>query len=872
MRTQNARLLTFLFFLLGGETVFAQLYSVTDLGTLLGGEGDSQAYAVNSHGTVAGASTGTADGGYTGCGGVRATKPFVWTATTGMQVLGPPPTLNIFASPLFPCGGRALGINDQGMVVGYLDYGYAGGGRAFVWTATGGMQLIGDPSGYVLGPGLATAVNNAGQVVGSAGASAYRWSVAGGFESRGVAVWNTAAYAINNKGEIAGVVAAGSWAPVFWTDAGEVQYIDGLPYTGGQNYPSSINDNGQIVGRTWGDSSSIIFGEHKIYAFFWSQSTGALNMGELPVDPLPNGQSFSEAYGINDSGVVVGMSNGRAFVWAQGTTIRDLNSVTDSSGAGWTLISANAVNDAGQIVGDGTYNGQNRAFLMAPVATSGTISVTTNLPTATFSITGASSYSGAGTSFSSSAPAGIYTITFGSVAGFSTPLPQTFALTSGNSISFSGSYKPFLLVGPQTLSFQYKPGTKDPIPAQTLVVSSSAGSLPFTVTITTNPPGGNWIVSSKNGMATPAGVNIPVTVSPGLPGGAYFATSLVSAVDAANQAVSVPISLVVSATTTKPVGGQTATLTVTTNLPDHGTFTIKDDTGKVVPDAINVGSFTGGLHAGTYSVEYNQVSGYYTPPKQSVTLTKPGIVVPKQGIYRRLLVVSFTGWNNAPDPSNCIPTIFHPIKYVGSGYQYAIGDLPDTGIVTLLSKIQTQYPDLAKAAYMAAFTFYATDSAQSNACTTASDSPHLEAGNWFTLQHATQDDVVVVIGHSYGGNRAVRFVDQLKGMGYAVDLLAAIDPIDWDVCDETLWLSGPFLNGIQFCDQSDLTYVHSAKAALSFHQTLGTLVTAFPKGYILSHSTVYDMPDFHTTIDDDGTVHAAIINEILFSVAKRQNE
>lgn len=83
---------------------------------------------------------------------------------------------------------------------------------------------------------------------------------------------------------------------------------------------------------------------------------------------LPGGtQSF--AFGINNPGQIVGASDSsggglRAVIFEQGI-VRDLNQLIPA-GSGWTLISAKAVNDNGQIVGEGVLNGQQRAFLLRP--------------------------------------------------------------------------------------------------------------------------------------------------------------------------------------------------------------------------------------------------------------------------------------------------------------------------------------------------------------------------------------------------------------------------------------------------------------------------------------------------------------------------
>jgi hypothetical protein len=71
----------------------------------------------------------------------------------------------------------------------------------------------------------------------------------------------------------------------------------------------------------------------------------------------------------------------------------------------------------------------------------GSISVTTNLPSATFNITGPSNYSGSGTSFAiSDAPAGTYGIRYGVVPGYSSPSRETRTLGAGESVSFYGEY------------------------------------------------------------------------------------------------------------------------------------------------------------------------------------------------------------------------------------------------------------------------------------------------------------------------------------------------------------------------------------------------------------------------------------------------
>ncbi len=83
------------------------------------------------------------------------------------------------------------------------------------------------------------------------------------------------------------------------------------------------------------------------------------------------GGTDSYAYSINDKGQIVGSSlaadnTQRAFITGKDGLI-DLNTLINPL-SGWTLLEANAINNNGQIVGYGIFNGQGRGFILSTVS------------------------------------------------------------------------------------------------------------------------------------------------------------------------------------------------------------------------------------------------------------------------------------------------------------------------------------------------------------------------------------------------------------------------------------------------------------------------------------------------------------------------
>jgi len=57
----------------------------------------------------------------------------------------------------------------------------------------------------------------------------------------------------------------------------------------------------------------------------------------------------------------------RAFVWTEEEGALPLTSLLDASGRGWVLTNPFDINDRGQIVGQGIYQGRQQGFLLTPV-------------------------------------------------------------------------------------------------------------------------------------------------------------------------------------------------------------------------------------------------------------------------------------------------------------------------------------------------------------------------------------------------------------------------------------------------------------------------------------------------------------------------
>lgn len=310
----------------------ATIYHMTGLG-FLPNQDTSSATAISANGQVT---------GYSQTLNHTSPTPFVWTASGGMKPIKLPPGAS---------DGLAWGINSLGQVVGET------GDAALLATTTTARTLGFLPTAF---ESYARAINDSGIVVGYSptlppGTSSYLptaflWTSAGGIQNLGHSIGGagSTAFAINAQGQIVGYASTSLGNhPVLWTVSGAFEDLDPSPQDSGQ--ANAINSLGDVVG--WTSPGG---------AFIWSAASGMKRIGLTP-------------NGINDSDQVVGanlLNDGHehAAIWTSDGGTQYLTFLMDSSGVGWKLEVANAINNSGWIVGEGIDPaGKTEAFLLRPI-------------------------------------------------------------------------------------------------------------------------------------------------------------------------------------------------------------------------------------------------------------------------------------------------------------------------------------------------------------------------------------------------------------------------------------------------------------------------------------------------------------------------
>ena len=311
-------------------------YSIIDLGEI-GSGSHTEAQAINDSGQIVGLSNSQA---------------FLWTSgvMTGLGTLG-------------GASSVATGINNSGQVVGN-SLNSSGHYRAFIWDSVNGMVDIGTLGGD---QSAASDINNSGKVVGWADLAnsqdrAFIWDSSSGMTNLGTLGGDSSSASnINDSGKVVGMARTSVGYPshaFIWSSSGGMSDLGTL--TGTQSGSTCLNLSDQVVGfaRLSNDDWHI---------FSW---TGASGMQDFGIECVGWHGNIAS---INDNGLIVGgmldiYDDSSAFIYDPATqTLEELYDLIDPS-SGWdSLEVAYDVNNAGQIVGYGSKDGETRAFFLTPV-------------------------------------------------------------------------------------------------------------------------------------------------------------------------------------------------------------------------------------------------------------------------------------------------------------------------------------------------------------------------------------------------------------------------------------------------------------------------------------------------------------------------
>lgn len=347
--TRNFKLKTFVILSLATVACAAQAagtYNVVDLGAVAGHD-SSNGLDINESGNAA---------GYSFLAPSSSTRAFLWQSGPGAQALGNPAAAS----------NKAFGLNDLNDCVGSMNVG--GNDIAHYWKSGSPVLNLGTLGGLF---SSANAINNSQVITGTAylmntTSQAYRWTQGTGMVGIGtMGGASSSGVDINDNGYITGssqVVGNATRHAFRWHSSTGFTDI-GLLGTGNFATGLGINDAGFVCG--YGNTTA----NGSTYSgFFWTPALGKVSIGSL----YPNGDYDTRAFGVNSYSQVVGWSwltqNGtssHAFIWTQQEGMDDLNSLIPAN-SGWLLSRAAAINDNGEIVGTGTFNGKARAFKLVP--------------------------------------------------------------------------------------------------------------------------------------------------------------------------------------------------------------------------------------------------------------------------------------------------------------------------------------------------------------------------------------------------------------------------------------------------------------------------------------------------------------------------
>jgi probable HAF family extracellular repeat protein len=313
-------------------------FTVTDLGTL--GGMNSQATAINHRGQVVGFST---------LEGEAITRAFLWEdgVMTDLGSLG-----GTFS--------KANDINNRGQAVGASEITGNAARHAALFDRHGITDLGAFPASLV---GAAFGIDNGDDIFG--GSTTQGSSRSGPFHAAqfkdGVGIDlgtlggpTSFAAGVNNRGQAVGRAdLPGGFSRAVIFSEGVITDLGTLP-GGTASFGRAINNRGEVACLS--DTAGGAF-----HACLWRHGV-MTDLGTI-------GGTFSDSAGINNRRQIVGTSTvaggqQHAYLFSKGK-MTDLNELIPAD-SGWTLVAATGINDAAEIVGNGTINGHAHAFLLTP--------------------------------------------------------------------------------------------------------------------------------------------------------------------------------------------------------------------------------------------------------------------------------------------------------------------------------------------------------------------------------------------------------------------------------------------------------------------------------------------------------------------------
>jgi len=367
----------------------AAQYSVTNLGTLGGMKSGVGAFStgsgVGANGQVTGSSVSNEPG--------NQVHAFIGNATSNALIdLG-----SLCVGYEGDCSSEGDAVNASGQVTGSsLANQFNNPNHAFITVAaTNAMIDLGTlacaQTEVCNGSSYGTAINDGGQVTGystiATSTDTYHAFITNATTnaltdlSGSCGGCMSAGYGINTSGQVTGWAAFKVYPHAFVTNAATNVMTDLGTLGGTSSIGYGINARGEVAGQS---SDSGNAAEH---AFLY-YSGKMHDLGTL-------GGTTSESTGINDNGQVTGWSDTsagvqHAFLYSN-SQLLDLNSEIGSASILYTVISAQGINDGGQIVANGIVNatGEDVALLLTPTAitTSTTLSLSAGAATYGSSVT-----------------------------------------------------------------------------------------------------------------------------------------------------------------------------------------------------------------------------------------------------------------------------------------------------------------------------------------------------------------------------------------------------------------------------------------------------------------------------------------------------